>query len=305
MGRLSMAIEIAVRLKPFCHRIGTACLIPRTSLQIQAFPTLVRFTDLQTGKSWDEKLDWKGPVEGFTVELDLEKGCVVVFGKTAAGFQRRTFQENMPKLSLERLSLGKHTKLDWELVLRRMDIEEMVPVLFQLGQMVPTVEGSTPITQFLEFRDKVGVYKQLSAFFKTGFHGMMAPRLADDDFQGIVEEGKVGGSPLVLLTRGYQAVRSLFFNEDAGFSFLPNLPPQFHAGRLLHLQTSQGDLLSIEWSSKQLKKVVIKPAASREVPLIFQKFITTFRVNKKIKQKCHEPLFLTAGKTLFLDRFEK
>ncbi|MGH2639026.1 MAG: hypothetical protein ACRDF4_07075, partial [Rhabdochlamydiaceae bacterium] len=160
-----MMIEIAARLKPFCHKPGTTCVIPLTSLQVQVFPTLLRFTDLLTGNTWDEKLEWKGPVEGFTVELDLEKACVEVFGKTAAGFRRFKIKETSSKSeTLERLSLGKHTKLDWELVCRRMEMEEMVPVLFQLGQLVPEVVATTPILKFLEFSDKTEVAKQLTTF---------------------------------------------------------------------------------------------------------------------------------------------
>jgi hypothetical protein len=289
-------IKIAARLKPFCHLPGTTCVIPHTALQVQAFPTLLRFTDLQTGKAWDEPLD--GKKNGFTVELDLERGGVKVSGK-------KVKEVSCAPPKLERLSLGKHTKLDWELVHRRMDMEEMVPVLFQLGQLVPEMVGETPILKFLEFADKTTAVRQLTAFFKTGFHGMMAPRLRDEDFQGIAQEGPASGSPLVLLRRGYEAVRALFFIEHEGFSLLPNLPPQFHAGRLLNIATSQGDLISMEWSNKQLKKVIIHPGKTREVQLTLQKFLSTFRVNKKVKQDVHTPLRLTAGKALFLDRFEK
>jgi hypothetical protein len=302
-----MTIQIAARLKPFCHLPGTTCVIPLTHVQLQVFPTLLRFLDLATGKAWEEKLDWKGPVEGFTVELDLERGCVEVFGKTQSGFRRFPIKQDlaMKKPEIEQLSLGSHAKLDWELVLRRMDMEEMVPVLFQLGQLVPDSNATTPILNFLKFSDKNEIAAQLASFFKTGFHGMLAPRLTDEDFQGIVEEGKTGGSPLALLREGYKAVRSLLFTEDDGFSFLPNIPPQFHAGRLLNLRSSHGDLISIEWSKKQLKKVVIKPASTREVPLTLQKFLGSFRINKKVKHDVKKTLSLTAGKTLFLDRFEK
>jgi len=297
-------IKIAHRLKPFCHLPGTVCVIPRTSLQVQVFPTLLRFTDLLTGKSWEEALTWKGPVEAFTLQLDLEKGFLEVFGKTAEGFLRHKFNEPNPD-AIEQLSLGKHTKLDWQLVLRRMEMEEMVPVLFQLGQLVPEAEATTPILKFLQFSDKTDVCKQLTLFFKTGFHGMMAPRLADTDFQGIVEEGIISGSPLALLCQGYRAVRSLLFTEEDGFALLPHLPPQFHAGRLLNLRTKEGDVISLEWSKKQLKKVIIKPAVSREVPLALQKSLRTFRINKSVKHEAKRPLELLAGKTLFLDRFEK
>ncbi|MBP7074115.1 MAG: hypothetical protein KBA81_01875 [Rhabdochlamydiaceae bacterium] len=295
------------KLKPFSHLPGTFCIIPETSCQVQVFPALLRFTDFSTGKTWDEKL-WKGPVEGFTLELDLEKGYVEVFGKTAVGFKRRQIGERFKTDHLEHLSLGKHTKLDWELVLRRLNMEEMVPVLFQLGQLVPESTAQTPILNFLKFSDKTEVAKQLKLFFKTGFHGLMAPRLIDEDFQGIIEEGPEGkaeGSPLALLREGYIALRALFFTEDEGFSLLPNLPPEFHAGRLVNLRSSMGDIISIEWSKKLLKKVYIKPAKTREIPLTIQKSLCSFRINQKIRQEVKKPLSLIEGKTLFLDRFEK
>jgi len=293
------------KLKPFSHLPGTFCIIPKTSFQVQVFPALLRFTDLATGKTWDEKLGWKGPVVGFTTMLDLGKGCVEVFGKTAAGFKRRQIGERFKTDQLEHLSLGKHTKLDWELVLRRMNMEEMVPVLFLLGQLVPESTALTPILNFLKFSDKTEVAKQLKLFFKTGFHGLMAPRLIDEDFQGIVEEEKVEGSPLALLREGYITLRALFFTEEEGFSLLPNLPPEFHAGRLINLRSSLGDIISIEWSKKLLKKVYIKPAKTREIPLTIQKSLCSFRINQKLRHDVKKPLSLIEGKTLFLDRFEK
>lgn len=297
-----MTFEIAARLKPFSHRPGTTCVIPGTSTVVQVFPTLLRYKDLMTGKSWEETLDWKGPVEGFTVELDSTS--LEVFGKTADGFRRKQLGQPF-KRPLERLSLGKHTKLDWDLVLRRMDMEEMAPVLFQLGQLVPETTAKTPILNFLEFKDKRDVVPQLISFFKTGFQGMLAPRLTDDDFQGIVESGPTSGCALALLSEGYQAIRSLLFTEADGFSLLPNLPPEFHAGRLLDLRSSSGDLISIEWSKKLLKKVVIKPALTRAVSLTIQKSLTSFRINKKVRHDVKNSLSLIAGEILFLDRFEK
>lgn len=298
-------IRIAARLKPFSHKIGSFCMIPGTSIQLQAFPTLLRFADLATEKKWEEKLPWKGPVVGFTLEMDLEKSAVSVFGHTAEGFRRHVIVGKRPENS-ERLSLGKHTKLDWELVLRRMSVEEIVPVLFLLGQQTLPVHATSPSLKLLQFSDKRDIAPQLKNFFRVGFQGILVPRLADEEFQGIVEEGETQGSPLALLTYGYQAIRALFFQEEASsFSLLPNLPPDFHAGRLTDLLSSQGDSISLEWSKKLLKRVIIKPAASRRVFISLQKSLHSYRINRKMRQAVDLPLELEAGKTLFLDRFEK
>ncbi len=309
-----MTLQIAARLKPFCHRPGAVCIVPFTSCQVQAFPTRLRFVDLLSGKSWEERLDWKGPVEGFTVELDLERGCVALFGRTAEGFRRvwiegtevRYKQPAVKSGDLERLSLGKHTKLDWDLVWRRMNLEEIVPILFRLGQLVPQSEAASPIFRFLEFSDKRKIASQLICFLKAGFHGILAPRLEDEEFQGIVETGVSRGSPLALLTEGYRVLRGLFFQEREGaFSLLPTLPPEFHAGRLVHLRSLQGDLLSFEWSKKVLRRAFLKPAVSREIFLCLQPSLQSYRINKKVRQNVEKPLLLEEGQTIFLDRFEK
>lgn len=294
-------------MKPFCHLPGTTCIIPGTTIQLQAFPNLLRYIDLSNGKAWEEKLDWKGPVDDFTVLLDLKNSQVEVFGKTAAGFRRQIIHlATAPIPPIERLSLGAHTKLDWELVLRRLDMEEMVPVLFELGQLLPRATAEAPILNFLNFTDKTKVAHQLKCFFKAGFYSLITPRLSDTDYQGIVEEAPVSGSPLALLSAGYLAIRSLLFREEAKtISFLPLLPPEFHAGRLHDLTTSQGDKISLEWSKKLLKKVFITPNKTRLVHLELQKSLKSFRVNKKLRQNVEDSLSFETGKTLFLDRFEK
>jgi hypothetical protein len=133
----------------------------------------------------------------------------------------------------------------------------------------------------------------------------MVPRLSDGDHQGIIEGGDFKGSPLVLLTEGYSLIRSLFFEERAeSLAFLPELPPQFHAGRLLNLQTSKGDRIDFEWSKKVLRRVVIRPGSSRELFLDLQKPLKSLRCNQA-RQAHDAPLRLEVGKTVSLDRFEK
>ena len=56
---------------------------------------------------------------------------------------------------------------------------------------------------------------------------------------------------------------------------------------------------------KLLKKVYIKPAKTREIPLTLQKSLCSFRINQKTRHDVKKPLPLIEGKTLFLDRFEK
>ncbi len=283
-----MKIKIAERLRPFCHLPGTACLIPWTSWKVVAYPTVLKFENLLTHETREQKLDWKGPVSNFTVELDLEKGVVWIYGHTAEGYRKHKIdQEADFSTSLERLSLGMSKKLDWELVRRRGDLREILPVWFRLGQMVPetTTEG------------EIRCFHQL---FLTGFEGILSPRLEDKDHLGF--SPILFTSPLALLREGSRKIRSLFFQQEGSkWSFLPE--STFHAGRFIHLQTEEGDTLDFEWSKHLLRRVIIHAAQTREIVLELKKPLKTFRLNKKLRRV--GSLLLEQGKTYFLDRFEK
>jgi hypothetical protein len=84
-----MKISIAQRLHPFSHNAGTQFLVPRTSLAVRVFPTRLDFCDLE-GKvePFFLTLDFLGPIQGFTVGANLEKGFLNVFGMTRKGYMR-------------------------------------------------------------------------------------------------------------------------------------------------------------------------------------------------------------------------
>lgn len=317
-----MKITIAERLRPFSHLPGASCVIPWSSFKVQAFPALLIFENLHTFEKHEYKLDWKGPVKEFTLELDLEKAVVWVYGKTLEGHRRICIEmqeagiaidkklvfpgtQLMPH-SVERLSLGMSKKLDWELVLRRQEMAEIFPIWLRLGQMVPK-SGTTSLFQECEKLDVISTYLKL---FLIGFEGILSPRLSDSAHQGIVE-GKFSESPLILLTEGAKYIRALFFKETAqGWNFLPCLSPEFHAGRFVQLTTKAGDKIDFDWSKKVLQKVVIQPKSDREILISLPKPLTSCRQRTSLKEKgrrhlMERPLILRPGQKLFLDRFEK
>ncbi len=300
-----MKISIAQRLHPFSHLPGASCIIPGSAWQVTVFPTLLKFYNLQTGKEEEENLPWTGPVKNFTVQQDLEKGEVIITGKTVEGYKRHVIKRGNLPPHVERLSLGSHKSLDWEMVKRRSDLCDILPVWFRLGQMVPK-DGKI---DFPSDFDKLEVVPFLEMVFHAYFSGILVPRLFDEEHQGIFLEGKtIATAPLALLSEGAHWIRSLFFQDD--FRFLPHLPPQFPAGRLTHLRTTEGDEVDLEWSKKLLRRVVIRPGKSREVTLYFQKGLRSFRVRRGLKdrgerQAVEESLLMEEGKMIFLDRFEK
>ena len=316
-----MKITIAQRLRPFSHLPGASCVIPWSSFKVQAFPALLNFENLNTSEKHEYTLDWKGPVKEFTLELDLEKGVVWVYGKTLEGHRRICIEMQEAGIAIdkklvvsgtrllphpvERLSLGMSKKLDWELVLRRQEMAEILPIWFRLGQMVPP-SGTTSLFHECDKLDVTNTYLKL---FLIGFEGILSPRLSDTTHQGIVSE--FPKSPLSLLTEGAKSIRALFFKETAeSWDFLPCLSPEFHAGRFLQLTTQVSDKIDFEWSKKLLQKVVIHSQSDREIFMSLPKPLKSCRLRTSLKEKgsqhsMEKPLKLLSNQRLFLDRFEK
>jgi hypothetical protein len=326
-----MKITIAERLRPFSHLPGASCVIPWSSYKVQAFPAKLIFENLNTFEKQEVPLDWRGPVKEFTLELDLEKGVVWVYGKTAQGHRRVCIEmqeagiaiDKKPILfgtrlmphSMERLSLGMSKKLDWELVSRRQEMAEILPVWFRLGQMVPPGSeaggkaiGTAALLQECEKLDVADLYLKV---FLTGFEGILCPRLSDTSHQGILPERNFSESPLILLTEGVKYIRALFFKETVqNWDFLPCLSPEFHAGRIVDLTTKAGDKIDFEWSKKSLQKVVVQVSSSREMFFCVPKPFKSCRLRTALKEKgsrhlLEKPLRLEPSQKLFLDRFEK
>lgn len=323
-----MVIKISERLRPFSHTPGTFCIIPKSDVEVQIFPVLLRFKDK------DFPLPLKGPIKDFTVTLDLEKARVQVFGHSPDGHFNYTLSQTPSGIeldfkgkkeviinsspydlsSIERLSLGMSKAQDWDLVRRRADLKEILPVWFCLGQMVPEVTDCKSFSGTLALLEKCQNLEVDSFLnlFHAGFHGIMAPRLFDDQFHGISSEVKdTNVSPLLLLKKGAKTIRSLFFQEkEDKLYILPSLPPEFHAGRLMGLHDSSGNRIDLEWSKKILRSMVVRAKEDGCIHFQFQKKIKTYRLRRSLKDRgrvmqASDPLQVQAGQTLYLDRFQK
>jgi hypothetical protein len=195
------------------------------------------------------------------------------------------------RLSYEWLSLGSHKAQDWTLMRRREALEEILPIWFRLGQQVPEkpydpTQGTAMLLARCEERIASRAHEQiLPAFvdlFRAGFEGMLSPRLADDQHQGYslppLSQDKTS-SPLELLRRGSQLIRSLFIqSHPEGVSILPLLPSAFAFGRMLHLSCQGLGLIDLEWSKKTIRRVIIHADTDREVLFHFQAGLKSFRL---------------------------
>jgi len=86
-----MQLEIAQRLRPFSHRPGTYAHLPGSTLRLRVFPTRVVVEDVSEAVPRERlvlDLALTGPIDEFTVQQDLEKGSVAIWGRAREGFYR-------------------------------------------------------------------------------------------------------------------------------------------------------------------------------------------------------------------------
>lgn len=88
-----MQIKIADRFRPYTHLPGSYVILPGSSIRLQIFPARILFDDLSGSKPNNQGIidfDMRGPADGFTIQQDLEKGCIQVWGWATNGFFRYT-----------------------------------------------------------------------------------------------------------------------------------------------------------------------------------------------------------------------
>lgn len=310
-----MRIQIKEKFRPFSHEPGTICLIPRTSWEARIYPARIFFRNLETFEEKEVVLDTLGPVHGFTVHVDLERGEVSVFGRGKQGHFRYLLDEKQfpflkkteIPLSKKRLHLGVGKAQDFSLMRKRMDMAEIFPFWLKMAMWIPDVDLPKKTIGTMALLEE----GKLDLTFQASFQGIFSPRLFDENFLGLIPEtkGAEGISPIGILHAGAKQIERLFFSgEGDTWNFLPNLPKEFHAGRFIQIRTKEGDLIDLEWSKKAIKKAIIRPATTRSISLGLKGGIKKFRIRKSPGQKGEigsKNIALEAGKILYLDRFTK
>lgn len=303
-------------------------------------------TSCQLALAGEANLSITGPVKDFTVIQDLEQCEIVVFGHAQEGYFRyhcrahvegmrievakgglqidsqtpkiQLGKEALPKKTFERLSLGWHKAQDWTLMQRRLALEELLPLWHRLGQITPkpafySNEGAALLLDvcrdLIAKRDRVALVPALENLFLAGFSGLFVPRLIDGQHQGFALppiSPQCQLSPLILLTEGADLIRSLFVQQNQNeLAILPALPPQFHCGRMVDLETSLGKL-DLEWSKKQIRRLILRTATDGQVRFLFQTGLKEFRLQEGSRKEflaCGETLSVEKGREYLLDNF--
>lgn len=322
-----MKIRIAERLRPFSHRPGTRLILPRSDHVLTLYPTLFKVNDRSI------PLELSGPVKEFTVQLDLEKGCVWVWGFYREGYRRFCLWSESGEFRMagtrggdqaaaplfhskpfERLSLGSHKKQDWCLVKRRGDLKEIVPHWMRLAQLIPQVqphqEGALGFMLQIQ-KNKPTLHDEIWQLYDVGFDGIFHPRLEDEDHLGIsLPPVSRQCSPLALIAEGAKFLRSLFIESGSQISILPCLPSAFHCGRMVSIDLGTAGLLDMEWSKKMIKRMVFYSAVDQEQTFLFQKEIKNFRLKRGSEKgekiiSTGSALSFAKDCTYYFDRFLK
>lgn len=337
-----MQIIIKERLRPFSHVPGTFCLLPGTFLRLQLFPALIRLEELSQSQPQllrEIPVPIQGPVKDFTVQLDLERGFVKVWGFSREGYFlyhilpteypfeiaidiKKGLSHWMPLSSklpspeqkvllTDRLSLGNHKSQDWEMVKRRGDLTEILPLWLRVGQQVSLpldtpLEGTAALLKNCETAAKDQIYDALKNVFFVAFEGILSPRLIDKDYLGFdLAMPSAIASPLIVLSEGAKIIRALFVRMvQRKIYILPHLPPEFHCGRFIGVHCQGLGWIDMEWTKKMLRRMTFRSEATGPLDFFFPHEIKQFRLNGHMHLTGHS-LEVLEGKEYIFDRFQK
>ena len=319
-----MSIKIDQKLKPFSHRFGARCVVLKSRIVVEIFPALIRIQGIEF------PIQITGPVKEFTVQMDLERECIFIWMIAKEGYFRFKIHADqeiiltvirspkngvqigsnrlMPKHSIvlcksettlqastsERLFLGSWKDQDWDLIQRRSDLKEILPILFSLGQKIPYLEKGHGGT--VDLMDK-----SLLKCYMASFTDFLIPHLTDQMHQGIVLEREEKGDPMSLFSIFYEKMKqSILIERKNEVEIFSDFIEQFPSGKATHLKVLDGEI-HLEWSKHFLRKMIFQPTVSGNAVFIFPKKIQRFRG----PVKKNESLFYEAGKKYIFDRFQK
>jgi hypothetical protein len=314
-------------LMPFSHRPGVRVGIPGTPYVVKAFPTRLQILDEKDEVLKEHLFDGEGPIKGFTVFSDLERGAVSVVSDIYRYHILPTLEiqkGRKPPLSdapKEELFLGSLKQLKWEAVAERLDPKEILPLWHRLGVLLSLPECSleevglyTLIAKcrFLcEQKEHAKMLTPLMQLFQAGFNDTLVARPLDTQYQGMVADLRQLPFPAYfLLSEGAHLIRSFFYQEIEGQpSFLPHLPSECFSGSMHHIDTRFG-IFHFRWTKKQLREVWLEAKANATYTPHFQKGLKKCRLRQSVRDRgqsfvCGESFEINSGHDYVWDRFEK
>lgn len=199
----------------------------------------------------------------------------------------------------DRLSFGCHKAQDWDLIKRRLSLDEIFPFWHRFGQLIPHTQapkisaGTLTLLEECKHHFVLGrpeaAERTWKNLFLCGFTGILFPQLEDTLYQGIVEpisHHNKEDSPLLILSEGARLIREFLIQQERGtLSILPFLLPCLPFGRLVNVPLEGGGSISIEWSKKIIRRMSIVSDQDNEIDLKFRSNISSYRIRSHTKDK--------------------
>ncbi|MDJ0652033.1 MAG: hypothetical protein QNJ27_03405 [Simkaniaceae bacterium] len=261
------------------------------------------------------------------VERCPEEGLFFDFEGEVKNFKRKeklTIPTTTPTFSLkssEKMHFGSSKKQDWSLVKRRLRLEEILPIWFQLGQQIPehpilnsgTSRYLKTCADRLAEKNREQIGQAFIELFKMGFDGILSPRLIDTDYQSHTSDEEIPkeASSLILLAEGARLIRKLLIDiKDRDIVILPCLPKEIHSGRFIGVECVEGLSMDLEWSKKLIRRLMLHSKKDQTVTFAFQKPLLSFRLRMGREGRGElvpvgTPLELKQDAFYSLDRFQK
>ena len=260
----------------------------------------------------------------FCEKIELFYRNKPVFARKKLPFSLGLSSFHRAPMQAEKIHFGCHKTQDWALIKRRNRLAEIIPMWLRLGHTMPTqlpLAGGGPsawlcsLEELIAERDRVRVGPAILHLFRGFFEGMLVPRSGDVEHWGYDElasrEGALS-SPLFLLGKGAKLLRSLFLQvrSDQVCAVLPCLPIALHAGRLINAQAHGRLGMDLEWSKKQVRRMILSPTEDCALQLQFFSKERSFRVRTHPRDRgrrvfVEQKLSLKGGMRYFCDRFSR
>ncbi len=318
-----MKIAIAARFRPYTHHLGNFALLPASSLAIQAYPNLLRVFAVEHELCEIGKIDFSfaGPIDDFTVQTDLEKNRIVIWGKARQGFFRYFLSpagarqmalawDRQPQAvnwqatsglladglmqtnSLCRLFLGISKQGNWERIKERLLLAEILPYWHAFAMRVPVAfpvleqrSLAAECQNAIQLQERLTAGTHLKNLFLAGFKGIFVPRLQDEEHQGFLLPVSESMTSMALLNASKDLIESLFFHfNDRELRLLPCLPPELHCGRMTGVKL-ENILLDFEWTKKKMRRMMLLTDKSEALRVLLPKDIHSFRLTTKENEK--------------------
>lgn len=175
----------------------------------------------------------------------------------------------------ERISLGVNKKQDIDLMWRRFNLQEVMPLLFYTAQSVVCDTKDSLKTELID-------EESFSSFLQAGFSSIMTPEREDSLYRGLANESISSKlSPLMRIKHFHDAFRALFIVEKKKeIHLLPNLFRPFVTGRFVGAKVENA-LVDFSWRKGRVRTAIFHGKVDGICHVVWPKGVKGFRLDKE------------------------